>query len=76
MIFYHNDAQKAAAEKSKAVIGKSLSSPVVTEITSLKKFYTAEAYHQDYFRLNANQPYCRAVIRPKLEKLAVKLRQS
>ena len=69
VIFYENDAQKAAAEKSKQAAAKKFSKPIVTEITPLTKFYKAEGYHQDYYRNNQNAPYCRAVIRPKLEKL-------
>ena len=44
-------------------------SPVVTEIVALTKFYPAEDYHQDFFRKNPRQPYCQAVIVPKLLKL-------
>lgn len=69
IILYQNEAQKAAAEKSKAVAQKSFSRPIVTEIVPLTAFYRAENYHQDYYRLNPNQPYCRLVIKPKLEKL-------
>ena len=76
VIFSHNEAQRVAAEKSKAAAAAHFPRPIVTVIEPLPKFFPAEKYHQDYFRLNANQPYCRAVIRPKLEKLAVKLRQS
>jgi peptide-methionine (S)-S-oxide reductase len=65
-----NDAQKAAAEKSKAEEQKSWKDPIVTQIEPLKIFYTAEVSHQDYYRLNGNRnPYCQAVIRPKVEKL-------
>ena len=42
--------------------------PIVTEITPFTNFYKAEDYHQNYYNLNGNQPYCRAVIVPKLEK--------
>jgi peptide-methionine (S)-S-oxide reductase len=42
---------------------------VVTEIVPLPKFYQAEDYHQDYFRNHPGQPYCQAVIAPKLLKL-------
>jgi methionine-S-sulfoxide reductase len=69
VIFYENDAQKAAAEKSRMAAAKKFSKPIVTEIVPLTKFYKAEGYHQDYYRNNQNAPYCRAVIRPKLEKL-------
>jgi peptide-methionine (S)-S-oxide reductase len=68
-IFYHSDAQKATAERSRAEAQKRFEDPVVTEITPLKVFYAAENYHQDYFRNNPNAPYCRFVIEPKLKKL-------
>lgn len=53
-IFYHNDAQKITAEKSKATLEKSgkFSTPIVTEILAAEKFYIAEDYHQDYFQKN------------------------
>jgi len=41
--------------------------PIVTKIESLDVFYTAEDYHFDYFANNPNQPYCRAVIAPKVQ---------
>ena len=69
IILYHSDAQKAAAEKSKAEAQKELSKPIVTQIVPLKKFWPAEAYHQDYFRNNSNQGYCQMVVRPKVEKV-------
>ena len=69
VIFYHSEAQKLAAEKSKQAAAALFSKPIVTEIVPLTKFYQAENYHQDYFRNHQNAPYCVAVIRPKLEKL-------
>lgn len=69
VILYHNDAQKAAAEKSKSEAEKKFKDPVTTQIVPLKRFYPAEDYHQDYFRKNPNQPYCAYVISPKLQKL-------
>jgi peptide-methionine (S)-S-oxide reductase len=74
VIFYHSEAQKAAAEKSKQEAQALFPSPIVTEISPLPKFYKAENYHQDYFRNHSNAPYCQAVIRPKLEKLDKKLK--
>lgn len=68
IILYSNQAQRLAAEKSKAEEQKHLRQPIVTEIVPLKKFYPAEHYHQDYYRNNPNQPYCRMVIRPKVDK--------
>jgi peptide-methionine (S)-S-oxide reductase len=43
--------------------------PIVTEITPLDAFYPAEGYHQEYYRRNTGQPYCQAVIAPKVAKL-------
>ena len=76
-IFYHNDADKAVAEKSMQAAGKSgeFRSPIVTEITQAGTFYKAEEYHQNYFNLNSNAPYCRAVIWPKLNKLGLKFKK-
>ena len=73
-ILYSSETQKAAAEKSKAEAQKRFRQPIVTEIAPLKKFYPAEDYHQGYYRANPNQPYCRMVIRPKVEKFEKKLK--
>ena len=51
--------------------GEIFADPIVTEITAASEFYEAENYHQDYYRLNKRQPYCRAVIAPKLKKLGL-----
>jgi peptide-methionine (S)-S-oxide reductase len=75
IILYTDDAQKAAAEKSKAAAQKQFKDPIVTEIVPLKKFYKGEDYHQDYYRNNGSQPYCNAVIRPKVEKFEKKLKE-
>src|SRR4051794_19930185 len=72
IILYTDEAQKAAAEKSKAEAQKLLGQTVVTEIVPLKKFYKGEASHQDYYRNNSNAPYCTAIIRPKVEKFEKK----
>jgi len=74
VIFYHDDAQKDAAEVSKAKAAKRSDKPIVTEISPAAEFYRAEDYHQDYFRLNGHAPYCQMVIRPKLEKLELESR--
>jgi peptide-methionine (S)-S-oxide reductase len=68
-IFYLNDAQKAAAEKSKVEAQKDFDAPIVTEITAATQYYPAEDYHQDYFKQNPENRYCQAVIPPKLKKL-------
>lgn len=70
-IFYHNDEQRKIAEKSKekTEAEKIYPNPIVTEIEPLTEFYEAENYHQDYYNLNPNQPYCRFVIDPKVQKM-------
>lgn len=73
IILYANDAQKAAAEKSKAKAQQELRDPITTEIVPLKHFWRAEEYHQDYFRKNPDQGYCAVVIAPKIKKLEHKL---
>ena len=70
-IFYHSEKQKETADKSKENVDKSdlYTDPIVTEISPLTKFYIAENYHQDYYRMNQNAPYCQLLIKPKLDKL-------
>ena len=69
IILYHDEAQKVAAEKSKAAAQKNFKRPIVTEIVPFTKFYRAEGYHQAYYDNNSSAPYCQVVIAPKLEKL-------
>lgn len=70
VIFYHNEEQKAKAEKYKDELNKSgaFARPIVTTLEPLSTFYVAEDYHQNYFKQNGNAPYCQFVVRPKLEK--------
>ena len=68
VIFYHDEAQKAAAEKSMKEAADSFDDPIVTQIAAFEKFYPAEDYHQDFFRKNPSQGYCYFVIKPKLQK--------
>ena len=72
VIFYHNEAQKTAAETAKKLAAAHFERPIVTEIVPLTTFYAAEDYHQDYFRKNPHVPYCAHVISPKLQKLEKK----
>jgi len=67
-IFYHNEAQKAVAEQViKDLTGQKLyPNPIVTELKPYKIFYSAEDYHRDYFDNNPDQPYCQAVVAPKV----------
>ncbi|UKJ05930.1 peptide-methionine (S)-S-oxide reductase MsrA [Solitalea lacus] len=70
VIFYHNNEQKELAEQYKKELDASgaFKNPIVTEIAPFSKFYKAEAYHQNYYNLNGDAPYCQFVIAPKLEK--------
>ena len=70
VIFYHSEEQKQAALKAieKLNAGKFLPKPVVTEVASYTQFYEAEGYHKNYFSRNPNQPYCRMVVSPKVQK--------
>jgi peptide-methionine (S)-S-oxide reductase len=69
-IFYKNEEQKAAAQSiiNDLKKNKIYNSPIVTTLEPLTKFYKAEAYHQNYYQNNKNQPYCKMVIQPKIEK--------
>lgn len=71
VIYYHDDAQKAAAEASLKRVQTALgpARKVVTGIEPAGTFFEAEGYHQDYYRNNREAPYCRSVIQPKLRKL-------
>lgn len=70
VIYYHDDEQKELAEKykQKLIAEKVFRRDVVTEISPLPEFYTAEPYHQDYYRNNPNQGYCAAVVAAKVVK--------
>lgn len=72
VIFYRDEKQKIAAEKSKQEAQKNFRDPIATEIKPLTHFYRAENYHQDYYNKNPYAPYCIFVIRPKLEKIKLK----
>ena len=69
-IFYHSPEQKAVAEQTISELNAQgiWNSPIVTEVEALKDFYIAENYHQEYFARNQNQPYCQAVVAPKVAK--------
>ena len=72
-IFVHDERQRAVAEASKAAMQASgrLDRPIVTTIEPAGPFYPAEADHQEYYRRNRDAPYCRFVIRPKLNQLGL-----
>jgi len=69
-IFWHDEAQKRAAEETIAALTaeKIWSDPIVTRLEKFETFFAAEDYHRDYFANNPNQPYCQAVVAPKVAK--------
>ena len=69
-IFFHDEVQKEAAQKVIAELDKSgdIDALIVTTLEEMKVFYPAEDYHQDYFALNPKNPYCQAVVGPKVSK--------
>lgn len=70
VIFYQNAEQKKAAESIIGELNKAkvYDSPIVTKVEPFSKFYKAEDYHQNYYANNKNEPYCKMVIQPKIEK--------
>ncbi|MDQ3042233.1 MAG: peptide-methionine (S)-S-oxide reductase MsrA [Acidobacteriota bacterium] len=73
-IFYHDENQKRIAEEViREVTAEGVyDNPIVTEVTPFDKFYIAENYHQEYFANNPTQPYCAAVVAPKVAKFRQK----
>lgn len=69
-IFYLDEEQKRAAEEviAELTAAQLWSNPIVTEVTPFDAFYMAEDYHQEYFANNPFQPYCMAVVAPKVAK--------
>ncbi|HKC48699.1 MAG TPA: peptide-methionine (S)-S-oxide reductase MsrA [Gemmatimonadales bacterium] len=69
-IYYHSAEQERTAREVIAALERDqvFDAPIVTEVAPFTQFYPAEEYHQDYFRLNPGQGYCRAVIAPKVAK--------
>lgn len=73
-IFFHNEEQRRIAEEVIAEITSAgiYDNPIVTQVRSFDKFWPAEDYHQEYFVNNPNQPYCAAVVAPKVAKFRQK----
>lgn len=74
IIFFHNDRQKELALDYKAQIDQSgiYANPVITAIEPFTVFYPAETYHDNYFSLHGEEPYCHLVVKPKVEKFQKK----
>lgn len=75
IIFYSNDEEKTIAEEEKKALGESgmYNEPIATEISMFTKFWEAEAYHQDYEKLNPGNPYVKAVSIPRLNRFKAKM---
>jgi peptide-methionine (S)-S-oxide reductase len=69
-VFYHDEEQKKIAEEviKELEAQKIFDRPIVTTLEKMEKFYMAEDYHQEYFANNPYQPYCMAVVAPKVSK--------
>lgn len=69
-IFYHSPQQEETAKDliRELDVSGPWSGPIVTQVEPFREFYAAEDYHDDYFRRNPRQPYCQAVIDPKVSK--------
>ena len=69
IILYKNDEEKKKiVDFTKKMNEDFFNNKIVTEIKQFETFYTAEGYHQDYYKLNESQPYCKFVISPKVNK--------
>lgn len=70
VIFYHDEEQRAIAQQvmREVTAAQLWDDPLVTELSPLDVFYKAETYHQDYYKRNSMQPYCLAVVAPKVYK--------
>jgi peptide-methionine (S)-S-oxide reductase len=76
-IFYHSPEQKAIAEQTIKQLSadKIWRDPIVTQVVPEEPFYIAENYHQEYFRQHGYEPYCQAVVAPKMRKFREKFKE-
>ena len=74
VIFYHSPEQREIAARTIEELGREgvWDAPIITQVVSAPRFWPAEGYHQEYYRRNQSQPYCRIVIEPKVAKLRQK----
>lgn len=70
-IFFQNEDQRKKSENAIATLNKNraFEKPIITELSPFKNFVKAENYHQEYYDLNKEEPYCKVVIKPKMDKL-------
>ncbi|MFT5981440.1 MAG: peptide-methionine (S)-S-oxide reductase [Flavobacteriales bacterium] len=71
-MYYHSDIQKSVAEEVLVEAASSYDDPIVTELSELGVYYSAEDHHQNYYNNNGSDGYCSAVITPKVNKLRAK----
>ncbi len=78
VIFYRSEEQNTLAEEVIREIQKAKlwKAPIVTELVPFKAFYKAEDYHQEYYKKNPGQAYCRIVIEPKIKKFREHMKNS
>ena len=74
VVFYGDEGQREIATQTIAELNEQgvFGDPIVTEVSTLDRFYPAESYHDDYYARNGNQPYCQFTIDPKVAKLRAK----
>lgn len=72
IVFYQNEEQKKTIEEIKNEVGKKYEKPIAAEILPFQKFWVAEDYHQDYEKLNPNNPYIQKVSIPRLNRFKKK----
>lgn len=74
-IFTLSEEQARTATEVREAAGELWDDPIVTEITEAETVYPAETYHEDYFRLHPEQPYCSMVIAPKVHRFKEQYRE-
>ncbi|MFT5659850.1 MAG: peptide-methionine (S)-S-oxide reductase [Sulfurimonas sp.] len=76
VIYYENEKSQIDIEEFIQSIQGNFRTKIVTEVSELGSVYQAEAYHQNYYKLNSSAGYCQAVIAPKLQKFMTKFPQN
>jgi len=69
IILYTSEEDKTIIQQAITSAQKKWNKPIVSEVVKLEVFYKAEEYHQNYYKKNSNQSYCRVLIQPKIAKL-------
>jgi len=72
VIYYSDENEKSIIESLIVKAQSDFNEKIVTEVSEIGNVYPAEAYHQNYYKLNSSQGYCQVVISPKLQKFMMK----